>query len=210
MKGIRQSVVVTNNPSTIDQNQQLLVRFPNLGTNDVIVPRTARLAFTIELTSKNLNATVYQTLGRAIVKKTTIKISGNEVMSVGDSDIFHCYVDLWKSPSERINMAYQGIGTVNMLKHNVGAGNASNDAEDQAITGAYKNRFCIPLDYELLETHMPFYQAGLENRLEYELTFNDYYRVINATDADSSYVISNICLEFDMVTDSELAQQIRQ
>ena len=110
MKGIRQSVVVTNNPSTIDQNQQILVRFPNLSTNDVIVPRTARLAFTIELTSKDPNATVYQNLGRA-----TIKISGNEVMSIDDSDIFHCYVDLWKSPSEQINMAYQGIGKSNML-----------------------------------------------------------------------------------------------
>ena len=123
VKGIRQSVVVTNNPSTIDQNQQLLVRFPNLSTNDVIVPRTARLAFTIELTSKDPNATVYQNLGRAIVKKTTIKISGNEVMSIDDSDIFHCYVDLWRSPSERLNMVYQGIGKSNMLKHRVGAGN---------------------------------------------------------------------------------------
>ena len=117
VNGIRQSVVVTNNPSTSDQNQQLLVRFPNLGSNDVIVPRTARLAFTIELTSKDPNATVYQNLGRAIIKKkTTIKISGNEVMSIDNSDIFHCYVDLWKSPSERINMAYQGICKANMLK----------------------------------------------------------------------------------------------
>ena len=84
IKGIRQSVVVTNNPSTIDQNQQLIVRFPNLGTYDVIVPRTARLAFIIDLKSKDPNATVYQNLGRAIVKKTTIKISGNEVMSIDD------------------------------------------------------------------------------------------------------------------------------
>ena len=57
---------------------------------------------------------------------------------------------------------------------------------------------------------MPFYQAGLGDRLEYELTFNDYNKVISSTDADSSYVISNICLEFDMVTDLELARQIRQ
>ena len=194
--------MVTNNPSSIDQNQQLLVRLPNLSTNDAIVPRTARLAFTIELTSKDPNATVYQNLGRAIVKKTTIKISGNEVISIDDSDVFHCYVDLWKSPSERINMVYQGIGKANMLKHRVGAGNASTDAEDQAIAGAFKNRFCIPLYFELLETHMPFHQAGLGYRLEYELTFNDYYKVINSTDADSSHVISNICLEFDMVTNS--------
>ena len=44
----------------------------------------------------------------------------------------------------------------------------------------------------------------------FTVTFNDYNKVINATDADSSYVISNICLEFDMLTDPELARQIRQ
>ena len=57
---------------------------------------------------------------------------------------------------------------------------------------------------------MPFYQVRFGDRLEYELTFNDYDKVMNSTDADSSYAISNICLEFDMVTDSELARQIRQ
>ena len=58
VKGIRQSVVITNNPNTIDQNQQLLVRLPNLSNNDVIVPRTVRLAFEIELNSKDANASV--------------------------------------------------------------------------------------------------------------------------------------------------------
>ena len=209
VRGIRQSVVITNNPSTIDQNQQLLVRFPNLGSNDVIVPRSARLAFEIEIKSTDANATVYQNLGRAIVKKTTIKISGNEVMSIDDSDIYHCYIDLWKSPSERLNMAYQGVGKANMLKHRIGAGNAGSDKEDEAIAKAYGTRFCIPLDFELLETHMPFYQAGLGDRLEYELTFNDYNKVIKSSDADAKYVITNICLEFDQVTDTELARQIR-
>ena len=129
IKGIRQSVVITNNPSTIDQNQQLLVRFPNLSDNDVIVPRSARLAFTIELTNKDANVTVFQNLGRAIIKKTTIRISGNEVMYIDDSDIYHCYVDLWKSSTERMNMVYQGLGESNMLKHRVGAGNATTDAK---------------------------------------------------------------------------------
>ena len=210
VKGIRQSVVITNNPSTIDQNQQLLVRFPNLSSNDVIVPGTVRLAFEIELNSKDANATLYQNIGRAIVKKTTIRISGNEIMSIDDSDIYHCYTDLWKSPSERINMAYQGIGDANMIKHRAGAGNATANKGDQAIANAYGNRFCIPLDFELLETHMPFYQAGLGDRLEYELTFNDYNKVIKSTDATSTYTIKNICLEFDTVSDAELARQIRQ
>ena len=38
VKGIKQKVVITNNPSTIDENQLLPVRFANLGKDDVIVP----------------------------------------------------------------------------------------------------------------------------------------------------------------------------
>ena len=38
VKGNRQSIVVTNNPSTIDANQILTVQFPNLGADDVIIP----------------------------------------------------------------------------------------------------------------------------------------------------------------------------
>ena len=209
VKGIRRNVIITNNPSTIDQNQQLLVRFPNLSNNDVIVTRSARLAFDIELVSSDDNATVYQNLGRAIINITVIRISGNEVMSIHDSDIYHCYIDLWKPPTERLNMVYQSTGKPNMLKHRVGAANASTVHEDQAIAAAYQSRFCIPLDFELLETHMPFYQAGLGDRLESELTLNDYMKVINSSDTDSSYVIKGISLEHDMVTDSELARQIR-
>lgn len=208
VKGIRQSIVITNNPSTIDQNQQLLVRFPNLSNTDVIVPRSARLAFELNIDSKDVNATLFQNVGRTIVKKTTIKISGNEVMSIDDSDMFHCYTDLWKSPSERINMAYQGVGKPNMIKHRVGAGDATSNDGDEAVALAYGNRFFIPLDFELLETDMPFYQAGLGDRLEYELTFNDYGKVIKSTDKDSKYVISNICLEIDTVSNETLARQI--
>ena len=189
VKGIRQSVVITNNPSTIDQNQQLLVRFPNLSNNAVIVPRIVRLAFEIELNSKDANATVYKKLGRAVIKKTTIRISGNEVMYIDDSDIYHAYLDLWKSPSERSNMAYHGIGKRDMLKHRIGAGNTTADKEDQVIANAYGRRFCIQLDFELIETHMPFYQAGLGDRFEYDPTFNKYDKVIKSTDQASTYTI---------------------
>ena len=170
------------------------MRFPNLSDNDVIVPRSARLTFTIDLSRTDANAAIFPNLGRAIIKKTTIRISGNEVMSIDDSDIYHCYVDLWKSSTERTNMAYQGIGKSNMLGHRVGASNATADAEDEAIAKVYANRFCIPLDFELLETHTPFYQAGLGDRLEYELTFNDYDKVIKSSDADSSYKIKKCLL----------------
>ena len=47
IEGIRQKVIVTHNPSKIDQNQDLLVRFPNLGNDDVIIPGTANLSLTL-------------------------------------------------------------------------------------------------------------------------------------------------------------------
>ena len=51
IKGTRQKVIVMHNPSEIDQNQLLLVKFPNLGSDDVIIPGMANLSFNIELSS---------------------------------------------------------------------------------------------------------------------------------------------------------------
>ena len=76
-------------------------------------------------------------------------------------------------------------------------------------TKAFGNRFYIPLDFELLEGHMLFYQNALGDRLEYELTFNDYSRAIRATgDADASYDIENTSLVYEIVTQPELARMI--
>ena len=51
LKGTRKKVIVNHNPSDIDQNQLLLMRFPNLGSDDVIFPRMANLSFNIKLSS---------------------------------------------------------------------------------------------------------------------------------------------------------------
>ena len=178
VKEARQSVVITNNPTSIDQN---------LGKDDVIVTETARLAFTITLNSEDANRTVVQNLGCAIVKKLTIKISGNEVMSIDDSDVFLCYNDLWKTAPGRVNGHYQGIAASdnrNTMRIRVGAGNGdSSVVADKAIADVFGDRFFTPLDFELLESHVPFYQSALGDRLEYELTFNDYSQDTGDVDA---------------------------
>ena len=102
IKGTRQKVIVTHNPSTIDQNDILLVRFPNLGSDDIIVPGTVNLSFNIELSSTaDLNRTLVSNIGRAIMKKLAVKFEGNEILSIDDYDIFACYRDLWKTASEK-------------------------------------------------------------------------------------------------------------
>ena len=91
-KGIRQKVIITHNPSEIDQAQELLVRFPNLGNDDVIIKGTANLSFNIELTSTvDANRTLVSNIGRAIIKKLAVKFEGNEIMSVDDFDVLACY-----------------------------------------------------------------------------------------------------------------------
>ena len=143
IKGTRQKVIVTHNPSEIDQAQKLLVRFPNLESDDVIIPGMANLSFNLELTSNiDANRTIVSNIGRDIVKKLAVKFERNEIMSVDDYDVFACYRDLWKTKSEKRNAIRQGIisndgCTENCIKLRINAGdkNASN-AQDKAIADA--------------------------------------------------------------------------
>ena len=48
--------------------------------------------------------------------------------------------------------------------------------QDDAIAKAYGNKFIIPLNFEMLDSAMPYYQSELGNRLHYEITFNDYWK----------------------------------
>ena len=221
IKGTRQKVIVTHNPSEIDQAQELLVRFPNLGSDDVIIPGTANLSFNIELTSTiDANRTLVSNIGRAIVKKLAVKFEGNKIMSVDDFDVLTCYRDLWKTKSEKRNAIRQGIISTdgcmeNCIKLRINAGDKSaGNAQDKAIADAYENKFIIPLDFEMLDSAAPYYQAGLGNRLCYELTFNDYNRVTKSGVSspkvpDAKFKITDISLEYEIATQPDLARSIR-
>ena len=219
IKGTRQKVIVTHNPSEIDQNQELLARFPNLGSDDVIIPGTANLSFNIELFSTaDLNRTLVSNIVRAIVKKLAVKFEGNEIMSIDDFDIFTCYRDLWKTASEKKNAICQVIisadgFTLGCMKLRINAKDKSTAPlpPDKAIADAYGNKFIIPLDFEMLDSAAPYYQAGLGNRLCYKITFNNYNRVISSSVAspDAMYKITDISLEYEIVTQPNLAKSIR-
>ena len=101
-------------------------------------------------------------------------------MKVDDFDVFACYRNLWKTKLEKRNAIRQGIISTdrcmeNCIKLRINAGDKStSNQQDKAIADAYKNKFIIPLDFEMLDSAASYYQAGLRNRLCYELTFNDY------------------------------------
>ena len=134
-------------------------------------------------------------------------------MSIDDSDVFHCYNDLWTTAPERANGPYQGIDASdnrNTTRIRVGA-----ETEIQALSLTRPSLMPLVIASSPHSTSScssatcPFYQSALSDRLEYELTFNDYSRVIQATgDVDDSYHIGGISLEYDMVTLPELARMI--
>ena len=61
----------------------------------------------------------------------------------------------------------------------------------------------------MLDSVMPYYQAGLRNRLSNELKFKDYNQVIKSSKTNATYKITDISLEYDIVTQLELAGSIR-
>ena len=66
----------------------------------------------------------------------------------------------------------------------------------------------------MLDNAAPYYQAGLGNRLCYEITLNDYSRVIKSTVSspkvpDAKCKITDISLEYEIVTQPNLVRSIR-
>ena len=210
LKGLRQHIIKTNNPSTIGPVELLTVRFLDLKENQVIIPSTMKLTFNISLAGTDVNRTLVVNLGRNIIRKLIVRLEGNEIISIDDYDILYSYYDCWKCKTERLNTLFQGIveadgQTENAIRHRINATNKMNNAKDQTVASIYDNHFCIPLDFEILESSLPLYQYGLGSHLTYKLTFANYSDVIKSTDPDTTYTIFIISLEFDTIINASLA-----
>ena len=96
LKGLRQHIIKTNNPSTIGPSELLTVRFPDLKENQVIIPSTRKLTFNIPLVGTDVNRTLVGNLGRNIIRKLVVKLEGNEIISTDDYNVLYLYYDCWK------------------------------------------------------------------------------------------------------------------
>ena len=137
------------------------MRFPDLKENQVIIPSTTKLTFNISLAGTDVNRTLVGNLGRRnVIRKFVVKLEGNEIISIDDYDILYSFYDCWKCKTKRLNAVFQGIveadgQTENAIKHRINAGDKANNAKDQTVASIYDNRFCIPLDFEILESGLP-------------------------------------------------------
>ena len=118
------------------------------------------MTFDISLSGTDVNRTLVGNLGRNIIRKLVVKLEGNEIITFDDCDIFYSYYDCWKSTTERHNAVCQGIveaggQTGNAIKHRINADDKANDANDKTVAEIFGNKFCIPLDFEILESSLP-------------------------------------------------------
>ena len=150
----------------IGPDELLTVRFPDLKENQLIIPGTTKLTFNISLAETDVNRTLVKNLGRNIIRKLIVKLEGNEIISIDDYDILYSYYDCWKCTTESHNAVFQGIveadgQTENAIKHGINASGKSSNASDETVASIFDNKFCIPLDFEILESSLSLYQYGL-------------------------------------------------
>ena len=112
-------------------------------------------------------------LGRNIIRKLVVKLEGNEIISIDDYDLLYSYYDCWKCTTERRNAVFQSIveasgQTENAIKRRINAANKASNASDDTVASIFDNKFCIPLDFKILESSFPLYQYGLGSRLTYD------------------------------------------
>ena len=207
----RQIIKLTNNPSTIDENQILEIRFPNLSKDDVIVPGSVYLSFSLSVSNGN----PVNNIIRNIIKSIDIVIEGNKILSVSDSNILYSYMDAWIPESVRRKKSFltgttglTGGMTKKTLQLRLGIESTGTDGE-KILSKVYGKRFKIPLDFEMLTTAMPFNQYGLSERFSYILTFNNKEKFIKSQTSNGTYSVSDIQLEFEKVNSISLSNEVR-
>ena len=170
----------------IGPDELLTVRFPDLKESQVIILGTTKLTY-----EEPMQIGLVKNLGRNVIKKLVVKLEGNAIISTDYCDILYSYYDCWKCTTERHNSVFQGIVEAdgqmeNAIKHRINAGDKASNVSDETVASIFDNKFCIPLDFKILESSLPLYRYGIGSPLTYELTFADYSDVIKATNPDST------------------------
>ena len=102
LRAERQHVRLTHNPSSIEPGQKLLVRFPNLGVDDVIVPGSFYISGKLKVTSaKDKARYIVNNVGRKLIKTLKIKFEGKEILTIDNYDVLKGYFDLFLSKHEK-------------------------------------------------------------------------------------------------------------
>ena len=213
-KAHKTHIKISSNPSTIDQDQTLEVKMPNLSTDEVIIPNTFEVTFNLELEATNPGRILVDNFHRNVINRIDICYEGNEVHSIHDIDIWKTYTDRWMSNDQRKKFIYHGLDddkVINKIRVNTDKAKDTATTKQKLIAKTFGKRFSIHLaDYYELLKYLPY--TGIDDRLSFKLFFNSYHRCIldSAAKPDAKYKISDIAIEYDVVKDRNFAQEAKQ
>ena len=200
--------VITNNPSSANPNETLYVRIPKLTSNTFFVPGSLYLSADVKISGDDGNSVV-NNLGRNLISKLIVKFGAETLFSLSEYNLYSTFKDLFLTKSQRENLVFQGIqeSTFRALRS---IKKTTNDATQARLLEIYKTKYKIPLDFEFLTTEGPLFTYAIEEDLIFELTLSPVRDVIVTSETkDWNYELNNICLEYDTVTNEELARSLK-
>ena len=107
-------------------------------------------------------------------------------------------------------MIMEGIQSTNLCKIRSGAGDKPTsgvDAENKLET-AYKNKYKINLDHQILASNGAFYPQALDKDLIFEVTLAPASQVVRGSDTSKLvYKLKNIQLEYERIRSKQLADE---
>ena len=163
VKGERKNRSITTNPSSVTDGHRFTLEFPSLGEDDVIVPGSVKLCGKVNLESTtDQNIRVVDNYGNNRFVSMAVRVEGEEIMNLQNSDILFSWLDLWKPDGEKMRLVEQGIVTTigiteNCLKLRCGSKDGvATEENDKVLSDVFGDRFCTPLDFELLKAAAPF------------------------------------------------------
>ena len=212
-KGERIRHVITHNPASVKPGEILHVEVPRL-QNTLIVPGSLALSYDMDITpdldenGDPKSTFLVNNLAASIVSRFVVKIGSEIVFDLNYAHLYNGYKDMWLSERVRENSVFKGIQSLYLRKTrtNIIATDVAPDTQSQTLKDIFKNRYILPLDFDVISHHMPLSSAL---HVIFELTINNKENVLNyLTGTNSDFTMNNLRLEYETIDNADLVQEV--
>ena len=216
VKGERIIYESTHNPSTAKPGDTLTVIVPR-PSNLLIVPGTFALLFDLEITSDDptgtINTYVVNNLAANIFSRIKIKVGSTEIYDLDHAHLYNSYKDLWLTEKQRINLIESGIQDEELRKMRSKITVSLENAKDcnVILKNIYGKRYIVPLNFELINDHMPLPTKNIEEDIIFELTINQKENILVSGDIQKAdFELKNISIRYETLNNEILYSNINQ
>jgi hypothetical protein len=209
---------VTNfTPPTAKPGDTLYVDFPRI-KDELVVPGSFALTFDFEVIldpaepENEVNTYPVNNLAANIISDISIKIGSQPIFELDYAYLYNTYKDLWLSAQERDNKAYNGIQILNLrkLRTDINTTLTPIPSHNTDLKIIYGKRYKIPIQFEIINDHMPLSGVLLESSLTFEMRINSKKNVLSYKSETANFEMKNICLEYETIREPVLYKEIER